>query len=106
MANASGNCGNPRDGPPARYRDRIEGRAETSETHFSGPRPVRKYSWGCHWEEKWHDRRPVRQLVGKKIPNRFNAGKPQTPGNGAYLFRPSVSQSSDLDAQVGMFEIE
>src|SRR5216684_5391201 len=42
----------------------------------------------------------------KKIPNRFNAGKPQTPGNGAYLFRPSASQSSDRDAQVGMFEIE
>jgi hypothetical protein len=38
--NASGNCGTPRHGPPARYRDRIEGRAERSErseTHFSGP---------------------------------------------------------------------
>jgi hypothetical protein len=38
--NACGNCGNPRHGPPARYRDRIEGRAERSErseTHFSGP---------------------------------------------------------------------
>jgi hypothetical protein len=124
--------------PPARYRDRNEGRAERaerSETHFSGPIAVRKYSWGCHWEEKWHDRRPARQLVGslagqwelagvgsmvppysgrpwrrpasnQKIPNLFNAGKPQTPGNGAYLFRPSASQSSDRDAQVGMVEIE
>ena len=136
--NACGNCGNPRHGPPARYRDRIEGRAERaerSETHFSGPIAVRKYSWGSHWKEKWHDRRPARQLVGsfagqreladvgsmvptysgrpwrspasnQKIPNRFNAGKPQTPGNGAYLFRPSASQSSDRDAQVDMFEIE
>ncbi len=133
--NACGNCGNPRHGPPARHRDRRDDRAERSETHFSGPLAVRKYSWGCHWEEKWHDRRPARQLVGslagqreladvgsmvptysgrpwrspasnQKIPNRFNAGKPQTPGNGAYLFRPSVSQSSDRDAQVGMFEIE
>ena len=134
---ACGNCGNPRHGPPARYRDRFEGRAERaerSETH-SGPIAVRKYSSGCHWEEKWHDRRPARQLVGslagqreladvgsmvrtysvrpwrspasnQKIPNRFNAGKPQTPGNGAYLFRPSASQSSDRDVQVGMFEIE
>jgi hypothetical protein len=42
----------------------------------------------------------------RKIPYRFNAGKPQTPANGAYLFRPSASQSSDRDAQVGMFEIE
>ena len=136
--NACGNCGNPRHGPPARYRDRIEGRAERaerSETHFSGPIAVRKYSWGGQWEEKWHDRRPARQLVGslagqreladvgsmvptysgrpwrspasnRKIPYRFNAGKPQTPGNGAYLFRPSASQSSDRDAQVGMFENE
>ncbi len=127
---ACGNCGNPRHGPPARYRDRFEGRAERSErseTHFSGPIAVRKYSWGARWAEKWHDRRPARQLVGsfagqreladvgsmvptysgrpwrspasnQKIPNRFNAGKPQTPGNGAYLFRPSVSQSSDRDA--------
>jgi hypothetical protein len=136
--NACGNCGNPRHGPPARYRDGFEGRAERaerSETHFSGPIAVRKYSWGRHWEEKWHDRRPARQLVGslagqweladvgsmvptysgrpwrrpasnQKIPNLFNAGKPQTPGNGAYLFRPSASQSSDRDAQVGMVEIE
>ena len=47
--NACGNCGNPRHGPPARYRDRREGRAERaerSETHFSGPIAVRKYSWG------------------------------------------------------------
>jgi len=134
--NACENCGNPRHGPPARYRDRREGRAERSErseTHFSGPIAVRKYSWGRHWEEKWHDRRPARQLVGslagqweladvrsmvptysvrpwrrpasnQKIPNRFNAGK--TPGNGACLFRPSASQSSDRDAPVGMFEIE
>jgi hypothetical protein len=43
---ACGNCGNPRHGPPARYRDRNEGRAERSETHFSGPIAVRKYSWG------------------------------------------------------------
>ena len=86
-------------------------------------------------EEKWHDRRPARQLIGsfagqreladvgsmvptysgrpwrspasnQKIPNLFNAGKPQTPGNGAYLFRPSASQSSDRDAQVGMFEMK
>jgi hypothetical protein len=34
--NACGNCGNPRHGPPARYRDRREGRAERSETHFLG----------------------------------------------------------------------
>jgi len=109
-------------------------RAERSETHFS-PIAVRKYSWGRHWEKKWHDRRPARQLVGslagqreledvgsmmptysgrpwrspasnQKIPNLFNAGKPQTPGNGAYLFRPSASQSSDRDAQVGMFEMK
>src|SRR5882672_5413101 len=92
--------------------------AETAETHFSSPIAVRKYSWGRHWKEKWHDRRPARQLVGsfgrpwrspasnQKIPNRFNAGKPQPPGHGAYLFRPSASQSSDRDAQVGMFEIE
>jgi hypothetical protein len=33
--NACGNCGNPRRGPPARYRDKIEGRAERSETHFA-----------------------------------------------------------------------
>src|SRR6266851_8815221 len=136
--NACGNCGNPRHGPPARYRDRREGRAERaerSETQFSDPTAVRKYSWGRHWKEKWHDRRPARQFVGsfagqrrladvgsmvpiysgrpwrslasnQKIPNLFNAGKPQTPGNGAYLFRPSASQSSDRDAQVGMFEIE
>src|SRR5260370_2137906 len=136
--NACGNCGNPRHGPPVRYRDRIEGgaeRAERSETRFSGPIAVRKYSWGARWVEKWHDRCPARQLVGslagqreladvgsmvptysgrpwrspasnQKIPNRFNAGKPQTPGNVAYLFRPSASQSSDRDAQVGMFEIE
>ena len=48
--NACGNCGNPRHGPPARYRDRREGtaeRAERSETHFSGPIAVRKYSWGA-----------------------------------------------------------
>jgi hypothetical protein len=47
--NASGNCGNPRHGSPARYRDRREGRAERAEraeTHFSGPIAVRKYSWG------------------------------------------------------------
>jgi hypothetical protein len=65
--NACGNCANPRHGPAARCRDRREGRAERaerSETHFSGPIAVRKYSWGCHWEEKWHDRRPARQLVG------------------------------------------
>src|SRR5258708_2846423 len=65
--NACGNCGNPRHGPPARYRDRIEGRAERSErseTHFSGPIAVRKYSWGARWGEKWHDRPPARQLVG------------------------------------------
>ena len=43
---ACGNCGNPRHGPPARYRDRCEGRAERAETHFSGPIAVRKYSWG------------------------------------------------------------
>jgi hypothetical protein len=119
--NACGNCGNPRHGAPARYRDRREGRAERaerSETHLSGPMAVRKYSWGGHCKDKWHDRRPARQLVGsfgrpwqspasnQKIPNRFNAGKPQTPGNGAYLLRPSASQSSDRDAQVGMFEIE
>jgi hypothetical protein len=36
-------------GRPARYRDRIEGRAERSETH-SDPIAVRKYSWGRHWE--------------------------------------------------------
>src|ERR1700730_1465687 len=53
----------------------------------------------------------LREAVAKpasnqKIPNLFNAGKPQTPGNGAYLFRPSASQTSDRDAQVGMFEIE
>src|SRR5580704_13197547 len=136
--NACGNCGNPRHGPPARHRDRKQGRAERaerSETHFSGPIPVRKYSWDGHWKEKWHGRRPVRQLVGswagqweladvgsmvptysgwpwrssashQKIPNLFNEGKPQTPGNGAYLFRPSASQSSDRDAQVGTVEIE
>jgi hypothetical protein len=136
--NACGSCGNSRHGRPARYRNRCEGRAERlerSETHFSGPIAVRKYSWGRHWKEKWHDRRPARQLVGslagqweladvgpmvptysgrpwrspasnQKIPNRFNAGKPQTPCNGAYLFRPSASQSSDRYAQVGMFEIE
>ena len=44
--NACGNCGNPRHGPPARYRDKCEGRAERAETHFSGPIAVRKYSWG------------------------------------------------------------
>ena len=136
--NACGNCGNPRHGPPARHRDRKQGRAERaerSETHFSGPIPVRKYSWDGHWKEKWHGRRPVRQLVGswagqweladvgsmvptysgwpwrssashQKIPNLFNEGKLQTPGNGAYLFRPSASQSSDRDAQVGTVEIE
>jgi hypothetical protein len=129
---------NPRHGPPARHRDRKQGRAERaerSETHFSGPIPVRKYSWDGHWKEKWHGRRPVRQLVGswagqweladvgsmvptysgwpwrssashQKIPNLFNEGKLQTPGNGAYLFRPSASQSSDRDAQVGTVEIE
>src|SRR5882757_8381634 len=53
-----------------------------SETHFSSP------------------------ASNQKIPNRFNAGKPQTPRNGAYLFRPSASQGSDRDAQVGMFESE
>ena len=42
----------------------------------------------------------------QKIPNLFNAGKPQTPANGAYLFRPSVSRSSDHVARVGMFETE
>src|SRR5580704_3621508 len=42
----------------------------------------------------------------RKIPNLFNAGKPQTPANGAYLFRPSALQSSDRDAQAGMFESE
>ena len=62
--NACGNCGNPRHGPPVRYRDRIEGRAERAETHFSGSIAVRKYSWGGQWEEKWHDRRPARQFVG------------------------------------------
>src|SRR5258708_30533826 len=65
--NACGNCGNPRHGPPVRYRDRIEGgaeRAERSETRFSGPIAVRKYSWGARWVEKWHDRCPARQLVG------------------------------------------
>src|SRR5216684_1975245 len=64
--NACGNCGNPRHGTPARYRDRFESRAERaerSETH-SGPIAVRKYSSGCHWEEKWLDRRPARQLAG------------------------------------------
>src|SRR5260370_31056118 len=64
--NACGNCGNPRHGTPARYRDRFESRAERaerSETH-SGPLALRKYSSGCHWEEKWHDRRPARQLAG------------------------------------------
>jgi hypothetical protein len=126
--NACGNCGNPRHGPPARYRDRFEGRAERSETYFSDSR-------GPHWEEKWHDRRPTRRssavwrangnwrtwvpwcpltrgglgegpASNQKILNLFNAGKPQTPANGAYLFRPSASQSYDRDAQVGMFEIE
>ena len=36
--NACGHCGNPRHGPPVRYRDRFGGRAERaerSETHFS-----------------------------------------------------------------------
>jgi hypothetical protein len=42
----------------------------------------------------------------QKISNLFNARKPQTPANGAYLFRPSASQSPDRDAQVGMFETE
>ena len=45
--NACGNCGNPRHAPPARRRDRREGRAERAETHFSGPIAVRKYSWGA-----------------------------------------------------------
>jgi hypothetical protein len=62
--NACGNCAKPCHGPPARYRDRIEGRAERSKNHFSGSIAVRKYSWGRHWKEKWHDRRPARQLVG------------------------------------------
>ena len=106
--NACGNCGNPRHGRPAGHRDRNWGgaeRAERSETHFSGPIAVRKYSWGSHWKEKWHDRRPARPLVGslagqweladvgskvptcsgrpwrspashQKIPNHFNARKP------------------------------
>jgi hypothetical protein len=44
--NACGNCENLRHSPPARYRDRNSGGAERSETHFSGPIAVRKYSWG------------------------------------------------------------
>ncbi len=135
--NACGNCAKSRHGPPGRYRDRIEGRAERaerSETCFSRPIAVRKHSGEGHWVQKWHDHRPARQLVGRlrangiggrefsgaglrsrpwrspaslqKIPNLFNAGKPQTPANGAYLFRPSASQSSDRDAQVGLFESE
>ena len=110
-----------------------QGGAERSEIHFSGRIAARKYSWRRHWKEKWHDRRSVRQLGGssagqweyvgavvptysrrpwrsrrgiRKFPNLFNAEKPQTPANGAYLFRPSASQSSDRDAQVGLFEIE
>ena len=126
--NACGNCAKPRHGPPARIK--IEGRAET---HFS-PISVRR-----HREQKGQDHRRARQLVGsfagqrawadvssrvpacsgrssrspasgQKIPNLFNAGKPQTPANGAYLFRPPASQSSaqssDPDAEVGMFAIE
>src|SRR5580692_9119622 len=31
---------------------------------FRAPIAARKYSWGRHLEEKWHDRRPTRQLVG------------------------------------------
>jgi hypothetical protein len=62
--NACGNCRNPRHGPPDRYLDRIEGRAERAErleTHFLGPMAVRKYSWGRHSKEKGHDCRPARQ---------------------------------------------
>jgi len=117
----------------ARYRDRIEGRAERSETPFFGPYSGTKVFLGWPMGRKMARPRPARQLVGSfadqreladvgsmvptysgrpwrspasnpKIANRFNAGKPQTPGNGAYLFRPSAFQSSDRDAQV--FESE
>src|SRR5580704_12378422 len=137
--NACGNCGNPRHGPPVRYRDRIEGRAERaerSETHFSGPYSGTQVFLGAPLGGKMarpssnstarrqfggpmgtggrrfsmvptYSGRPWRSPASnQKIPNLFNAGKPQTPANGAYLFRPSASQSSDRDAQVGMFEIE
>jgi hypothetical protein len=134
--NACGNCGNPRHGPPVRYRDRIEGGAERSETHSSGPIAVRKYSrvatgresgatvlllenspavWRANgnWRTSWVIRCTISRLgrgeaprATGKIPNLFNAGKPQTPANGAYLFRPSASQRSDRDAEVGLFESE
>jgi hypothetical protein len=129
--NACGNCGNPRHGPPAGHRDRNWGGAERSETHFS-PISIRKYSCGA---TGWKNGTTGGQLVGclagqwelpdvvpmvptysgapwrspashQKISNLFNARKPQTPANGAYLFRPSASQSPDRDAQVGMFETE
>jgi hypothetical protein len=132
--NACGNCGNPRHGPPAGHRDRNWGgaeRAERSETHFS-PISIRKYSCGAtgrkygttvgqlvgslagQWElpdvvpmVPTYSGAPWRSLASyQKISNLFNAGKPQTPANGAYLFRPSASLSSERDAQVGMFESE
>ena len=132
--NACGNCGNPRHGPPAGHRDSNWGgaeRAERSETHFS-PISIRRYSCGVTgWKNGTTGGQLVGCLVGQwelpdmgpmvptysgapwrspasnqKIPNLFNAGKPQTPANGAYLFRPSASRSSERDAQVGMFETE
>ena len=131
---ACGNCAKRRHGPPVGHRDRNWGgaeRAERSETHFS-PISIRKYSCGA---TGWKNGTTGGQLVGclagqwelpdvvpmvptysgapwrspashQKISNLFNARKPQTPANGAYLFRPSASQSPDRDAQVGMFETE
>ena len=43
---ACGNCGNPRHGLPARYRERNEGGAERAETHFS-PISIRKLFLGA-----------------------------------------------------------
>src|SRR5580704_2762522 len=128
---ACGNCAKRRHGPPVGHRDRNWGGAERSETHFS-PISIRKYSCGAtgrkygttvgqlvgnlagQWElpdvvpmVPTYSGAPWRSLASyQKISNLFNAGKPQTPANGAYLFRPSASRSSERDAQVGMFESE
>src|SRR6266851_3524400 len=80
--NACGNCGNPRHGPPGRYRDRREGRAERaerSETQFSDGRGF----YGAHL---------LREAVAKpreqsENSQSFQCGKAANPGQWCLLIK-------------------
>jgi len=75
--NACGNCGNPRHGPPARYRDRCEGRMERSEIHFSGGRGF----YGAHLLKE-AVAKPREQSENSQS---FQCGKAANPGQWCLL---------------------